>query len=68
MQGLGYKEAVDYKNHILAKAIINIMYTNQTSSKIRDQIFEILTDSCLTGFTVCLTAFLFDSVMRPLLF
>lgn len=39
------KEAVDYKNHILAKAIINIMYTNQTSSKIRDQIFEILTET-----------------------
>ena len=39
------KEAIDYKNHILAKAIINIMYTNQTSSKIRDQIFEILTET-----------------------
>ena len=39
------KEAVDYKNHILAKVIINIMYTNQTSSKIRDQIFEILTET-----------------------
>ncbi len=39
------KEALDYKNHILAKAIINIMYTNQTSSKIRDQIFEILTET-----------------------
>ena len=39
------KEALDYKNHILAKAILNIMYTNQTSSKIRDQIFEILTET-----------------------
>ena len=39
------KEALDYKNHILAKAIINIMYTNQTSGKIRDQIFEILTET-----------------------
>lgn len=39
------KEALEYKNHILAKAIINIMYTNQTSSKIRDQIFEILTET-----------------------
>lgn len=39
------KEALDYKNHILAKAIINIMYTNQTSSKIRDQIFEILSET-----------------------
>ena len=39
------KEAQDYKNHILAKAITNIMYTNQTSSKIRDQIFEILSET-----------------------
>lgn len=39
------KEALEYKNHILAKAIINIMYTNQTSNKIRDQIFEILTET-----------------------
>jgi DNA helicase HerA-like ATPase len=38
-------EAHDYKNHILARAIINIMYTNQTSSKIRDQIFEILSET-----------------------
>ena len=38
-------EAHDYKNHILAKAITNIMYTNQTSSKIRDQIFEILSET-----------------------
>lgn len=42
------KEAQDYKNHILAKAIINIMYTNQTSSKIRDQIFEILSETNTT--------------------
>ncbi|UKI57881.1 MAG: hypothetical protein L6V81_11580 [Clostridium sp.] len=27
------KEALDFKNHILAKAITSIMYTNQTSSK-----------------------------------
>ncbi len=39
------EEAHDYKNHILAKAITNIMYTNQTSSKIRDQIFEILSET-----------------------
>ena len=38
-------EAHDYKNHILAKAITNIMYTNQTSSKIRDKIFEILSET-----------------------
>ena len=39
------KEAHEFKNHILAKAIINIMYTNQTASKIRDQIFEILSET-----------------------
>ena len=39
------KEAQDFKNHILASAIISIMYTNQTSSRIRDQIFEILNET-----------------------
>ena len=39
------KEAADFKNHILAKAIISIMYTNQTSARIRDQIFEILSET-----------------------
>jgi len=36
------KEANDFKNHILAKAIISMMYTNQTSARIRNEIFEIL--------------------------
>ena len=39
------KEAHEFKNHILAKAIISIMYTNQTSARIRDQIFEILNET-----------------------
>ena len=39
------KEAHDFKNHILASAIISIMYTNQTSTRIRDQIFEILNET-----------------------
>ena len=39
------KEAYDFKNHVLAKAIISIMYTNQTSARIRDQIFEILNET-----------------------
>ena len=39
------KEAQEFKNHILASAIISIMYTNQTSSRIRDQIFEILNET-----------------------
>ena len=38
-------EAIDFKNHILAKAIISIMYTNQTSARIRDQIFDILNET-----------------------
>lgn len=38
-------EAVEFKNHILAKAIISIMYTNQTAGRIRDQIFEILSET-----------------------
>ena len=39
------REAVEFKNHILAKAILSIMYTNQTSARIRDQIFEILNET-----------------------
>ncbi len=39
------EEAHAFKNHILAKAITSIMYTNQTSAKIRDQIFEILSET-----------------------
>lgn len=34
-----------YKNHLLAKAITSIMYTNQTSAKIRDQIFDIVSNT-----------------------
>ena len=39
------KDAYDYKNHVLAKAILSIMYTNQTAARIRDQIFEILNET-----------------------
>ena len=39
------KEAEEFKNHILAKAILSMMYTNQTSARIRDQIFEILNET-----------------------
>ena len=39
--------SVRYKNHLIAKAIISVLYSNQMSSKIRDQIFNILTD-CYT--------------------
>ncbi len=33
-----------YKNHLIASAIISVLYTNQTPSRIRDQIFSILTN------------------------
>ena len=40
-------ESNKYKNHIIAKAIISVMYSNQVSDRIRDQIFSIL-NSCYT--------------------
>ena len=40
-------ESIDYKNHLIAKAIISVLYTNQTPARIRDQIFSIL-ESCYT--------------------
>lgn len=36
-----------YKNHLIAKAIVSVLYSNQVSARIRDQIFSILT-SCNT--------------------
>ncbi len=39
--------SVRYKNHLIAKAIMDIMYTNQTSSSKRNDIFSILA-SCST--------------------
>ena len=36
-----------YKNHLIASAIVSVLYTNQTPGRIRDQIFSIL-DSCYT--------------------
>jgi len=41
-------ESIRYKNHLIAKAIISVLYSNQVSAKIRDQIFSILTD-CYTN-------------------
>ena len=34
--------ALDYKNHLIAKAIINILYTNQTSASKRNDAFAII--------------------------
>ncbi|MBE6146681.1 MAG: ATP-binding protein [Firmicutes bacterium] len=38
------EESKKYKNHMIAKAIISVLYSNQVSARIRDQIFSILTD------------------------
>lgn len=38
------EESNRYKNHLIAKAIISVLYSNQVSARIRDQIFSILTD------------------------
>ncbi len=42
------EESIRYKNHLIAKAIIAVLYSNQVAAKIRDQIFNILTD-CYTN-------------------
>ena len=42
------EESNRYKNHLIAKAIISVLYSNQVAAKIRDQIFNILTD-CYTN-------------------
>ena len=39
---------VGYKNHLIASAIMNILYTNQPSASKRDEIFSIL-NSCSTN-------------------
>lgn len=40
-------ESKRYKNHLIATAIVSVMYTNQVAARIRDQIFTIL-NSCNT--------------------
>ena len=40
--------AVKYKNHLIAKAIMNILYTNQTASSKRNDVFQILA-TCSTN-------------------
>ena len=41
------EQAVAYKNHLIAKAIMNILYTNQTAAAKRNDVFSILT-TCST--------------------
>ena len=38
------EESNRYKNHLIAKAITSVMYSNQVAARIRDQIFSILED------------------------
>ena len=40
-------ESKRYKNHLIASAIVSVLYTNQTPARIRDQIFSIL-ENCHT--------------------
>ena len=42
------EESTRYKNHLIAKAIISVLYSNQLSARMRDQIFDILTN-CYTN-------------------
>lgn len=41
------ESAIKYKNHLIAKAILTILYTNQTASSKRNDIFSIL-NTCST--------------------
>lgn len=42
------EESNKYKNHLIATAIVSVLYSNQVSARIRDQIFSILT-TCSTN-------------------
>ena len=44
--------SVAYKNHLIAKAIMNILYTNQTSTSKRNDIFSILNDCSTEKFNL----------------
>lgn len=41
------EDSKKYKNHLIASAIVSVLYTNQTPGRIRDQIFSIL-ENCYT--------------------
>ena len=42
----------EYKNHLIAKAIMDIMYTNQTSASKRNDIFSIISSCSTTQFSL----------------
>ena len=41
-----------YKNHLIAKAIMNILYTNQTATSKRNDIFSVLNDCSTSAFNL----------------
>jgi len=44
--------SIAYKNHLIAKAIINILYTNQTSASKRNDVFSIIASCSTPQFTM----------------
>ena len=44
--------SIKYKNHLIAKAIMNILYTNQTATSKRNDIFSILKDCSTEKFNL----------------
>jgi len=42
------KEANNYKNHLIARAIMNILYSNQPAASKRDEVFSVL-NTCTTN-------------------
>ena len=44
--------ATNYKNHLIAKAIMTILYTNQTASSKRNDVFSILASCSTTSFNL----------------
>jgi len=46
------EQAINYKNHVIAKAIMTILYTNQTSTAKRNDIFSILAACSTNAFSL----------------
>jgi len=44
--------SIAYKNHLIAKAIMNILYTNQTSASKRNDVFSIIASCSTPQFTM----------------
>lgn len=46
------KDAIEYQNHLIASAIMTILYSNQTAASKRDEIFSILTTCATDAFNI----------------